>query len=65
MEFVRFVDLMLTLSLNKSGKYRGRFGTNILKCLSTGTPKTINFPFVPNGKFMVFRCPNIWAYYDI
>ena len=21
------------------------------------TPKTINFPFVPNGKLMVFRCP--------
>ena len=30
-----------------------------LKCLSIGTPKTINFPFVPNGKLMVFRCPNI------
>ena len=29
------------------------------KCLSIGTPKTINFPFVPNGKLMVFRCPNI------
>ena len=24
-----------------------------LKCLSIGTPKTINFPFVPNGKLMV------------
>ena len=30
-----------------------------LKCLSIGTPKTINFPFVPNGKLMLFRCPNI------
>ena len=28
-----------------------------LKCLSIGTPKTINFPFVPNGKLMNFRCP--------
>ena len=27
--------------------------------LSTGTPKTINFP---NGKLMVFRCPNIQAH---
>ena len=24
-----------------------------LKCLSIGTPKTINFPFVPNEKLMV------------
>ena len=28
-------------------------------CLSIGTPKTINFPFVPNGKLMVFRRLNI------
>ena len=33
-----------------------------LKCLSIGTPKIINFPFVSNGKFMVFTCPNIQAY---
>ena len=26
-----------------------------------GTPKTINFPFVPNGKLMVYRCPNTEA----
>ena len=30
----------------------------VLNCLSIGTPKTINFPFVPNGKLMVLRCPN-------
>ena len=28
-------------------------------CLSIVTHKTINFPFVPNGKLMVFRYPNI------
>ena len=22
----------------------------------------INFPFVPNGKFIIFRCPKIWAH---
>ena len=33
-----------------------------LKCLSFGTPKIINFPFVSNGKLMVFRCPNIQAH---
>ena len=30
-----------------------------LMCLSIGTPKIINFPFVPNGKFIIFRCPKI------
>ena len=30
-----------------------------LKCCSIGTPKTINFPFVPNGKLLIFRCPII------
>ena len=33
-----------------------------LKCLSIGTPKIINFPFVSIGKLMVFRCPNIQAH---
>ena len=35
-----------------------------LKCLSIGTPNLINFPFVSNGKLMVFRCPNIQAHYN-
>ena len=35
-----------------------------LKCLSIGTPKTINFPIVSNGKLMIFRCPNIQAHYN-
>ena len=35
-----------------------------LKCLSIGTPKIINFPFVSNGKFMIFRCPNIQTAYN-
>ena len=30
-----------------------------LKGLNIGTPKTINFPFVPYRKLMIFRCPNI------
>ena len=32
-----------------------------IKCLSIGKPKTINLPFVPNGKLMDFRRPNIQA----
>ena len=31
--------------------------------LSTGTSKTINFPFVANGNLMVYRCPHIQAHY--
>ena len=34
-----------------------------LKCLSIGTPKIINFPFVSNGKLMFFRRLNIQAHY--
>ena len=33
--------------------------THNLMCQSIGAPKIINFPFVPNGKFIVFRCPEI------
>ena len=36
-----------------------------LMCLSIGTPKIINFPFVPNGKLIIFRCPKIWAHYSL
>ena len=28
-----------------------------LMCLNIGIPKTINFPFVPNGKIMVLGVP--------
>ena len=33
-----------------------------LKCLSIGTPKTNNFPFVSNEKLMIFMSPNIQAH---
>ena len=36
-----------------------------LKCLNIGTPKTIYFPFVPNGKLIIFSCPKIWAHYSL
>ena len=36
------------------------------KCASVlGPLKIINFPFVPNGKFIIFRCPKIWAHYSL
>ena len=34
-------------------------------CLSIGTPKMLNFPFVPNGKFIIFRCPKVWAHHSL
>ena len=34
------------------------------KRLKYGTSKTSNFPFVANGKLMIFRCPNILAHYN-
>ena len=33
-----------------------------LKCLSIGTPKAINFPFVWNEKVIFFRCPSMQAH---
>ena len=33
-----------------------------LKCLSIGTPKRINFQFVPNGKLIIFRCTKFWSH---
>ena len=33
-----------------------------LKCLSIGTPKAVNYPFVSNEKLMFFRCPSIQAH---
>ena len=34
-------------------------------CLSIGTPKIINFPFVPHGKLFIFRCPKLWTHYNL
>ena len=39
------------------GKQLNKKLINTLKCLSNGTPKTMNFPFVPNGKLMVLGVP--------
>ena len=41
-----------------------KLSTDTLKCLSIGTPNIINFPFVSNGKLMIFRCPNIQTDYN-
>ena len=42
-------------------KNDSRIAMNILvtiMCLSIGTPKIINFPFVPNGKLNILGVPN-------
>ena len=46
-------------SSTKHGYILRRFRENIVMCLSIGTPKIINFPFVPNGKLIIFRCSRI------
>ena len=33
--------------------------TRSVMCFSIGTPKIIDFPFVSDGKFIIFRCPKI------
>ena len=40
----------------KDSKYQD---ISTLKCLSIGTLKTIDIPHISNGKFMVFRAPDI------
>ena len=34
-------------------------------CLSVGTPKINKFSIIPNVKLIIFRCPKIWAHYNI
>ena len=58
---VRVLIVFILLSLDVSA-LNGRCIT--LKCLNIGALKIINFPFVPNGKLMIFRCPNISAHYN-
>ena len=53
---VRSAKVYLKLSVNfYHNKKLQKSGT--LKCLNIGTPKNNNFPFVPNGKFMVLSVP--------
>ena len=58
---------MLSSNFNKKGIVpisEKCYTETALKCLSIGTPKAINFPFVSNEKLMIFRCPNIQAHYN-
>ena len=60
--------MIITLFLEKTQGAFIRAGAciriNTLKCLSIGTPKAINFPFVSNEKLMIIRCPSIQAHYN-
>ena len=58
--FYRFVFALNYQTSNKIYLNNGIYGT--LKCLSIGTLKAINFPFVSNEKLMFFRCPRIQAH---
>ena len=61
----------IVMGVNSQGKERFFFlkeqrllFKRTLKCLSIATPKIINFPFVSNGKLMIFKCPNIQTDYN-
>ena len=54
--------MLLSSRVKQFPHFQCQFHT--LKCLSIGTPKTINFPFVLNEKLMIFRCSNVQAYYN-
>ena len=57
--------IILKLSLYSSyQEHWGRMIHDTLKCLSIGTPNIINFPFVSNGKLMIFSWPNIQTDYN-
>ena len=60
------LDLSYKMHLDLKSKtcMVAKFHGSTLKCLSIGTPNTINFPIVSNGKLMVFKCPNIQAHYN-
>ena len=47
------LETELNVELDKSR----RFPKMTIKCLGIGTPKTLNFPFVQNGKLMVLGVP--------
>ena len=41
------------------------YAHKLLLCAYLGHLKVINFPFVPNGKFIIFRYPNTEEHYSI
>ena len=47
-----------------SGFVLGDLSKYTLKCLSIGTPRTIDIPCIPNGKLIFFMCPSIQAHYN-
>ena len=57
---VHYLQIQLLSFLALEGLRCVKKNITTLKCLSIGTPKTINFPFVPNGKLMVLDVPIFW-----
>ena len=57
-------SVLQALTLKDASTFNNSCSVFTLTCLSIGTPKTINFPFVSNEKLMVYRCPNIQAHYN-
>ena len=60
-EFVEGLPLDKCFELDQESKNKVPY----IMCISIGTPNIINFPFAPNVKLIIFRCPKVWAYYSL
>ena len=56
--------IRVTLNYRKKKKMLSFTRVYCKYALLLGHLKIINFPFAPNGKFIIFRCPKIWAHYS-
>ena len=59
---IRCFDTAERIQIMKMNICKRDLNNNTLKCLSIGTPKAINFPFVSNEILMFFGCPSIQAH---
>ena len=59
--FTKIFDMLVSvLALETASTCMFKFFKALtLMCLVLGHLKIINFPFVPNGKFIIFRCSKI------
>ena len=69
-KYTRILNLVLSLidylsELLNNHSCPQSINMQTVMCLSIGTPKAINFPFVPNVKLILFRCPKFWAQYSL
>ena len=57
--FLKMYRIYMNILHSFPGDFKILVKNDTVMCLSIGTPKITNFPFVPNGKLIIFRCPRI------